>query len=174
MYHSLGIEKDRGKNLEVEFRREQSIRRILTRLSIVLGLGSGIVFLVLLFQGGYLADTRIAILMYWGMFTNISSILLIPYYSIPRLILDLTHLSEQEREIRMEILRKSPESYLYPFLRARGIREPWEPESIHFENLKEAFGLTERQDWKKIGKYYLGFYLLVSSICMYFFLQAEF
>jgi hypothetical protein len=116
-----------------------------------------------------------AILMYWGLFTNLSSTLLIPYFSVPNLILELVlPNNSEEKAQRIELIKIHKERILLPFLRNRGYREDVTQEEIHETFLIEKFQLNNRFNWKRLGKIYFVFYSIITLICSFFFFQSEF
>lgn len=161
--------------LFLAFQSEQKMRMWLTRLSWISSLGAGFGFLILLFSNGYLGDPSMAILMYWGLFTNLSSTLLIPYFSVPNLILELVLPNNSEEKVqRIELIKIHKERILLPFLRNRGYREDVTQEEIHETFLIEKFQLNNRFNWKRLGKIYFVFYSIITLICSFFFFQSEF
>jgi hypothetical protein len=101
----------------LEFWKEQRNRKLFSTLSIFLTSISMIVFLTLLFWNGYLGDTRLAILLYWTIFTNVSSILIQPYFQIPKLILNLTNENSEISQSSWLIIQENRKVFLLPFLK---------------------------------------------------------
>jgi hypothetical protein len=129
--------------------------------------------MVILFSVDYTANTNIAILLFWGYFTSITSIMIYPYYGIPQLILNLTSNDENLRSTCFEMIQEKPELYLYPVLRYMNSRESLElikyKEKLNIETIVQVLDLKDRIDWKSIGRRFFIFYLFVSPIVLFFF-----
>lgn len=157
----------------LEFWKEQRNRKLFSTLSIFLTSISMIVFLTLLFWNGYLGDTRLAILLYWTIFTNISSILIQPYFQIPKLILNLTNENSEISQSSWLIIQENRKVFLLPFLKRIGYYcSESELNKMTMNQTIEHFKLMDRLNWKKIGFYYLIFYLSISPIVLYFFFSS--
>jgi hypothetical protein len=144
----------------------------------ILLLTTSILFLFILFSKGYTADTRIVILMYWGYFSSFSSILLVPYYQVPSLVLNLVSHSKELAEASWNLILKNPSYYIkpmfhsYKFSLPPGMDFSEENFQVELEWIIQKFQLEDRIDWKKIGKRYLLFYSLVTPVLFYFFFQG--
>lgn len=152
--------------LRRDYENEIFWKKFLNICSVIAIFGTSILFLVILFSQGYLADTRLILIMYWGYFTSLSSILLIPYYRIPRLILELAN--PHNSNIAWNIILSNPRYYIQPVFNSYKLDLPsgmdFSPENfcVTKEWILNQFHIPNRFPWKKIGRWYFVVYLVVS------------
>lgn len=172
MHETTAIDP-RKVHLSKGFTLEARNRSLISSLSLLIGFFSTVIFMVILFSVDYTADTNIAILLFWGYFTSLSSILVYPYYGVSQLILNLSSEDKDLASLSFEMIQENPELYLHPALRYMNSRKSLEliksQDRIDIETIIEVLDLRDRIDWKFIGKRFFIFYLIVSPIVLFFF-----
>lgn len=166
------------QSLEKEFFRERKWKKFWSFFSIFVLAFATILFLIIIFKVRYTADTKLVIIQYWSYFTSISSILLIPYYQIPQLLLNLHSQSEDSELVGLsyELVREKPEFFLFPILKGLHTKEAdaicKSQKCPELETIVRILSLEDRANWKKIGHWYFGFYLVVSPFILGLFIQG--
>lgn len=143
------------------FLKEQKLYKNLTSVSKLISISFLVIYLYLLFSSRYTASPLIVVINYLAIFTGFSGLIRFKYFEIPSILLSVSEMGldspfyQLKPEEKKHVWRKS----------GKEVELPLNPSP---DWIVSTLQLNDRFPWKRIGKFYLGFYLTVICISVYY------
>ncbi|XDD41597.1 hypothetical protein AB3N58_09765 [Leptospira sp. WS60.C2] len=150
-----------------QFLKEERLYRNLTKISKILSIGFLVIYLYLLFSSRYTASPLIVVFNYLAIFTGFSGLIRFKYFEVPSILLSVLELGNQSPFYHLSLEEKR-------YVWRKSGSEADLSEEPNPEWIIHTLRLHDRFPWKRIGKVYLGFYLFVICISVYYLASVYF
>ncbi|XDD45158.1 hypothetical protein AB3N60_10565 [Leptospira sp. WS39.C2] len=143
------------------FLKEQKLYQKLTSASKLISISFLVIYLYLLFSSRYTASPLIVVINYLAIFTGFSGLVRFKYFEIPSILLSVLEKGSESPFFQLDGEKKK-------YIWRKAGREEELPADPNPDWIIHTLQLQDRFPWKRIGKLYLGFYLTVIFLSVYF------
>lgn len=135
------------------------------RLSRLVSISYLSIYLYLLFTSGYMASPLIVLINYLAIYTSFSGLITFKYFEIPSILLSI---KEAKEKAPFFSLANKDQERIWNDLK----NEIPLPANFDANWISTTLRLEERQNWKRIGKIYLGKYIFLFLLSSFYLLSV--